>query len=117
MNTYKNFLRGLVNVYNSRVGPLFIIAIIVLEFSQTAYAEGSVGASAIDDATNQLNGYDIAVKKLLYAIAAIISLVGAFNVYFKMQNGDQDVKKTIMLTLGGCVALVALAQALPKFFS
>ena len=28
------------------------------------------------------------------AIAAVIVLVGAFNVYFKMQNGDQDVKKT-----------------------
>ena len=50
------------------------------------------------------------------AIAAVIALVGAFNVYFKMQNGDQDVKKTIMLTIGGCIAFVALSEALPAFF-
>jgi len=52
----------------------------------------------------------------MYAIAAVIALVGAFNVYFKMQNGDQDVKKTIMMTIGGCVAMVAMATALPMFF-
>lgn len=33
-----------------------------------------------------------------------------------MQNGDQDVKKTIMMTMGGCIAFVALAEALPAFF-
>ena len=31
------------------------------------------------------------------AIAAVIVLVGAFNVYFKMQNGDQDVKNILVL--------------------
>lgn len=45
------------------------------------------------------------------AIAAVIVLVGAFNVYFKMQNGDQDVKKTIMLTIGGCIAFIALVRS------
>ena len=49
-------------------------------------------------------------------IAAVIVLVGAFNVYFKMQNGDQDVKKTIMLTIGGCVAFIAMSEALSFFF-
>ena len=49
-------------------------------------------------------------------IAAVIVLGGAFNVYFKMQNGDQDVKKTIMLTIGGCIAFIALSEALPLFF-
>ena len=32
------------------------------------------------------------------------------------QNGDQDVKKTIMLTIGGCIAFIALSEALPLFF-
>lgn len=53
----------------------------------------------------------------MYAIAAVIVLVGAFNVYFKMQNGDQDVKKTIMLTVGGCVAFICMADFLPNFFN
>ena len=60
--------------------------------------------------------YQTPVSNLMKAIAAVIVLVGAFNVYFKMQNGDQDVKKTIMLTIGGCIAFIALSEALPLFF-
>ena len=67
-------------------------------------------------ATQEISSYETPVSNLMKAIAAVIVLVGAFNVYFKMQNGDQDVKKTIMLTIGGCVAFIALSEALPLFF-
>lgn len=33
-----------------------------------------------------------------------------------LQNGDQDVKKAIMLTIGGCIAFLAMSEALPLFF-
>ncbi len=33
-----------------------------------------------------------------------------------LQNGDQDVKKAIMLTIGGCVAFLAMSEVLPLFF-
>lgn len=74
------------------------------------------GAGGFTTATNEIQTYQEPVKNLMRAIAAVIALVGAFNVYFKMQNGDQDVKKTIMMTIGGCVAFVAMAEALPTFF-
>ena len=80
-----------------------------------AFAQ-SRGAGGFTSATTEISSYADPVKKLMYAIAAVIVLVGAFNVYFKMQNGDQDVKKTIMMTIGGCVAMVAMATALPMFF-
>ena len=54
-----------------------------------------------------------AVKTLMNGIAACIAVVGAFSVYFKMQNGDQDVKKTIMMVVGGAIAFVVMGQALP----
>lgn len=81
-----------------------------------AQAQTSKGGSGFTSATTEISSYAGPVQKLLYAIAGIIALVGAFNVYFKMQNGDQDVKKTIMMTIGGCVAMVAMATALPMFF-
>ena len=80
-----------------------------------AFAQ-SRGAGGFTSATTEINSYAEPVKKLMYAIAAVIALIGAFNVYFKMQNGDQDVKKTIMMTIGGCVAMIAMATALPMFF-
>lgn len=76
----------------------------------------SKGGAGFNSATTEISSYQEPVKNLMRAIAAVIAIVGAFNVYFKMQNGDQDVKKTIMLTIGGCVAFVAMAEALPMFF-
>ena len=64
----------------------------------------------------EVSSYQTPVSNLMKAIAAVIALVGAFSIYFKMQNGDQDVKKAIMLTIGGCVAFLAMSEALPLFF-
>lgn len=77
-------------------------------------AQSAAGGFA--SATTTIKGYQTQVANLMKAIGAVIAIVGAFNVYFKMQNGDQDVKKTIMLTIGGCIAFVALGEALPLFF-
>lgn len=79
-------------------------------------AQGNTGVAGIGQATNIFKSYLDPVQKLLYALAAIIALIGGFSIFTKMQNGDQDVKKTIMMVVGGCVALVALATALPAFF-
>ena len=82
------------------------------------YAQGRSGhgVSAINDAANAFKGYLTPVQNLLYALAGIIALVGCFSIFAKLQNGDQDVKKTIMQVVGGCVAFVAMAAALPAFF-
>lgn len=83
----------------------------IISLAQDAGATGAFTKIATD-----IKGYQGPVKNILYAIASVIALVGAFNIYHKMTNGDQDVKKTIMLTLGGCIGFVALAAALPEFF-
>ena len=112
---FKNFLR-LLKVKKWRVSKHAMgVMALTLTFCQTALAQA--GADPFAAATQTFTKYQESVRDLMYIIAAIIAVVGAFNVYFKMQNGDQDVKKTIMLTLGGAVAFVALATALPAFFN
>lgn len=93
-----------------------VVAAIALVISTSNVMAGSKGAAGFTKATQEVSSYQTPVSNLMKAIAAVIVLVGAFNVYFKMQNGDQDVKKTIMLTIGGCIAFIALSEALPLFF-
>ena len=57
----------------------------------------STGAGGFTKATTEISSYQTPVANLMKAIAAVIVLVGAFNVYFKMQNGDQDVKNILVL--------------------
>ena len=95
---------------------LRLTALAVLFVMSTRYCLADAGSSAITGAVGTFKGYIQPVRNLLYVIAAVVSIIGAFNVFYKMNNGDQDVKKTIMMTIGGCAALVAMAVALPKFF-
>lgn len=112
----KKCLRTLVRAKNSQLGHQVLLFCVALTLSKSAHAAGEAGVGGFTEAANTFQTYQGPVKKLLYAIASVIAIVGAFNIYFKMQNGDQDVKKTIMLTVGGCVAFIAAAAALPKFF-
>jgi multidrug transporter EmrE-like cation transporter len=93
-----------------------VIALAMFFYSAGVALATSKGAGGFSKATTEISSYQEPVSNLMKAIAAVIVLVGAFNVYFKMQNGDQDVKKTIMLTIGGCVAFIAMSEALPLFF-
>lgn len=98
---------------NPYILRIFVISALVILTTIDIYAQGAAG---INYATTTIKQYQSQVAALMKAIGAIIAIVGAFNVFFKMQNGDQDVKKTIMLTIGGCIAFVALGEALPMFF-
>lgn len=100
----------------SRFAQKTTMALIALTISAGEAMAASKGAAGFTKATQEVSSYQTPVSNLMKAIAAVIVLVGAFNVYFKMQNGDQDVKKTIMLTIGGCIAFIALSEALPLFF-
>jgi len=93
-----------------------IMFVVAIGMSLSDVMATSTGAGGFTKATTEISSYQTPVANLMKAIAAVIVLVGAFNVYFKMQNGDQDVKKTIMMTIGGCVAFIAMSEALPLFF-
>lgn len=90
--------------------------LIVFGFVHTVANAQNVGVGGLNTATTDIKEYVDPVQKLIYAIAAVVAIVGAFSIFFKMQNGDQDVKKSIMMIVGGCIALVTMATVLPKFF-
>lgn len=109
-------LRAASRIRNSALVRKATLAAVAITVATGNSMAASKGAAGFTKATQEVSSYQTPVSNLMKAIAAVIVLVGAFNVYFKMQNGDQDVKKTIMLTIGGCIAFIALSEALPLFF-
>jgi hypothetical protein len=86
-------------------------------FAQATGGQGyEAGKNAISQASEQIAQYVPIATKLCYAIAGVVAIVGAISVYVKMNNEEQDVKKSIMMIIGACVFLIAAAQALPLFF-
>jgi len=79
-------------------------------------AGDDTGAAALNEVGSSFQSMLAPAQTVCNAIAALIALVGALTIMVKLNNGDQDVKKTIMLTLGGCISFVVLARQLPAMF-
>ena len=92
---------------------LFCVTFILAQNTAGNY---SAGTQALGTVTTEIAKYVPIVVKLCYAIAGVVAVVGAISVYIKMNNEEQDVKKSIMMIVGACIFLIAAAQALPLFF-
>jgi hypothetical protein len=74
------------------------------------------GTAGINAATTQVKSYFSAGTSLMYAIGAIVGLVGAVKVYNKWNHGDPDTSKVAAAWFGSCVFLVIVATVLKSFF-
>ena len=69
----------------SRFAQKTTMAFIALTISAGEAMAASKGAAGFTKATQEVSSYQTPVSNLMKAIAAVIVLVGAFNVYFKMR--------------------------------
>ena len=98
--------------------PRFVAVMLLLVICTVSVEAQSMdsGVKAITQASDSIKKYLPVVTKLIYVIAGIVAVLGAISVYSKMNNEEQDVKKSIMMIVGACIFLIAAAQALPLFF-
>ncbi|WP_461791059.1 DUF4134 domain-containing protein [Pedobacter sp.] len=74
------------------------------------------GASGINQATSQVRSYFDAGCNLMYAIGAVLGLIGAVKVFSKWNSGEPDTNKVAAAWFGSCVFLVIVATVLKSFF-
>lgn len=80
-----------------------------------AFAQGN-GLSGINEATKMVTSYFDPGTKLIYAIGAVIGLIGGIKVYQKFASGDPDTSKTAASWFGACIFLIVAATILRSFF-
>jgi hypothetical protein len=80
-----------------------------------AFAQGN-GIGGITDATNMVTSYFDPGTKLIYAIGAVVGLIGGVKVYTKFSSGDPDTSKTAASWFGACIFLIVAATILRSFF-
>lgn len=74
------------------------------------------GASGIQQATSMVKSYFDAGCNLMYAIGAILAVVGAIKVFRKWNEGDHDTNKVAAAWFGSCIFLVVVATVIRSFF-
>jgi hypothetical protein len=85
-----------------------------LLISLSLYAQD--GNAGITQATTQVKGYFSTGTSLMYAIGAIMGLVGAIKVFKKWNDGEHDTGKVASSWFGSCIFLVVVATVLKSFF-
>lgn len=81
----------------------------------SAFAQGN-GQAGIDEATQMITDYFDPATQLVYAIGAVVGLIGGVKVYNKFSSGDPDTSKTAASWFGACIFLIVAATILRSFF-
>ncbi|HEX5152858.1 MAG TPA: DUF4134 domain-containing protein [Parafilimonas sp.] len=105
------------SVFNrKRKRKLLSSALIALSsiLSTATYAQD--GNEGIEQATDMVKSYFDSGANLMYAIGALLGLIGGVKVYQKWNHGDHDTGKVAAAWFGSCIFLVVVATVIKSFF-
>ena len=74
------------------------------------------GNAGINDANQKVRSYFVSGTNLMYAVGAIVGLIGAVKVFQKWNSGDHDTGKVAAAWFGSCVFLVVVVTVIRAFF-
>lgn len=92
---------------------------IAITFTLTAFTLAAMaqdGNAGINEANTKVRSYFQSGTNLMYAVGALLGLIGAVKVYQKWNAGDQDTGKVAAAWFGSCVFLVVVATVIKSFF-
>jgi hypothetical protein len=92
---------------------ILLAAIMLTGLGAMAQGDGSAG---ITEATQMVTSYFDPATQLIYAIGAVVGLIGGVKVYGKFSSGDPDTSKTAASWFGACIFLIVAATILRSFF-
>ncbi|KGO93666.1 DUF4134 domain-containing protein [Flavobacterium subsaxonicum] len=99
--------------YPNQKAAIYILLLSIV-FPYTLLAQD--GLAGINEANDQVRSYFAAGTDLMYAIGALVGLIGAVKVYQKWNSGDQDTSKVAAAWFGSCIFLVVVATIIQSFF-
>ncbi len=95
---------------------LFALSVTIFLMLASIYAMAQDGNAGINEANTKVRSYFAAGTNLMYAVGAIVGLIGAVKVYQKWNSGDPDTGKVAAAWFGSCVFLVIVATVIRSFF-
>ncbi|HVW94401.1 MAG TPA: DUF4134 domain-containing protein [Mucilaginibacter sp.] len=90
------------------------LAVLLVLVSLAAQAQD--GNAGLQQATQMVRGYFDTACTLMYAIGAVVGVVGAIKVYQKWNASEPDTGKVAAAWFGSCIFLVVVATVIKSFF-
>jgi len=98
-----------------------MLAVLGMTVCQTTMAKcGGVDYSWGADALAKMHDFVVTmmlyVVYICYAVAGIVSVIAALQIYIKMNVGEEGVKKEIMTVVGAILFIIGATIVMPAFF-
>jgi hypothetical protein len=105
----------------SQISFKSLVTTLLLAVATTASAKcGAVdyswGADGLQEATSFLGTMMIYTVDVLYAVAAIMVVISAVQIYIKMNFHEGDITKSIVMLVGGILFMIGATIIMPAFF-
>lgn len=98
------------------VEKIRFVFVLLLLFAGYCKVHAQDGLAGINEANQKVRSYFDAGTELMYAVGALLGLIGAVKVYQKWNAGDPDTGKVAAAWFGSCVFLVVVATVIKSFF-
>lgn len=97
------------------------LAIIFMLLPCTVFAKsGGVNYSWGADALASMHDYVVTmmmyVQYIIYAVAGGFAVIAAFQIYIKMNTGEDGITKHILTLVGSCLFIIGASIVFPAFF-
>ena len=74
------------------------------------------GADGLAEATTFVGTVMIYAVEILYAVAGILVVVSALQIYIKMNYHEGDITKSVMILFGGILFMIGASVVMPALF-
>ena len=74
------------------------------------------GADGLAEATIFVGTVMIYVVEILYAVAGIMVVISALQIYIKMNYHEHDITKSVMILFGGILFMIGASVVMPALF-
>lgn len=121
MKKFINYFKSSIAAYRALPGSQKRIAftktlMLLAGILTVNYGMAQDGNNGINSATTQVKSYFDSGCNLMYAIGAVVGIIGAVRVFNKWNSGEPDTNKVAAAWFGSCIFLVVVATILKSFF-
>lgn len=101
---------------NRVIGAMVCLMMVQSATARCGVVDYSWGADALSSAHDYTVTMMLYVLYLIYAMASIFAIIGALQIYVKINGGEGDITKSIMMLVGACLFLIGASIVFPAFF-
>lgn len=101
-----------------RIAPLVVILTFLpaICYARCGAVDYTMGADGLSNAVYWLILITMNVMDVLYAGAAVMVIIAALQIYIRINTGEGEVTKSIMMLIGGCLFLILAPIVMEAIF-